>query len=275
MRRSGARLVEVGTTNRTRAADYAAAIGPETALLLKVHPSNFRVVGFTEGVTTKELAELGHAHGVAVMEDLGSGSFLDLRPYGLPHEPTAPDTVAAGADLVTFSGDKLLGGPQAGLVVGRLHLVDQLRRSPLNRALRVDKLTVAALEATLRLYEEPGAALARIPILRMLTEPEPVVRRRARRCLRGVPAATRAALGAAVVAARAQVGGGALPMAELPTAALALGSGAHPAVALDSRLRAGRPPVIGRIADGRLLLDCRTVADDEVPLVVAAVTALI
>jgi len=275
MARSGARLVEVGTTNRTRLADYAGAIGPETALLLKVHPSNYRVVGFTESVMTRELGELGRARGVPMMEDLGSGSFVDLRPWGFPYEPTAPETVAAGADLVTFSGDKLLGGPQAGLVVGKQALVERCRKNPLNRALRIDKLTLAALEATLRAYEEPERALREIPTLRMLTEPEAAARRRARRCLRGLPAAVREALGARVVADRAQVGGGALPTVELPTAALALGSPHHPAEALDARLRARRPPVIGRIADDRLLLDCRTIGDDEVALVVAAVKALV
>ncbi len=176
---------------------------------------------------------------------------------------------------MTFSGDKLLGGPQAGIVVGRRELVERLRKNPLNRALRIDKLTLAALEATLRAYEDPAAALREIPTLRMLTEPEAAVRRRARRCLRGLPAAVRTALAARIVADRAQVGGGALPTVELPTAALALGSAAHPAEALDARLRAGRPPVIGRIADDRLLLDCRSVADDEVALVVAAVRALV
>jgi L-seryl-tRNA(Ser) seleniumtransferase len=275
MTRSGARLVEVGTTNRTRAADYAAAIGPETALLLKVHPSNYRVIGFTETVATRELVELGRARGVPVMEDLGSGSLVDLRPWGFPYEPTAPETVAAGADLVTFSGDKLLGGPQAGIVVGRRVLVERLRKNPLNRALRIDKLTLAALEATLRAYEDPERARREIPTLRMLTEPEAGVRRRARRCLRGLSAAIRESLGARVVADRAQVGGGALPTMELPTSALALGSARHPAETLDARLRAGRPPVIGRIAADRLLLDCRTIGDDEVALVVAAVRALL
>jgi L-seryl-tRNA(Ser) seleniumtransferase len=274
MTRSGARLVEVGTTNRTRIADYAAAIGPDTALLLKVHPSNYRVVGFTETVSTRELAELGRDRSVPVMEDLGSGSLVDLAPWGLPHEPTAPETVAAGADLVTFSGDKLLGGPQAGIVVGRRALVERCRKNPLNRALRIDKLTLAALEATLRAYEDPGQARREIPTLRMLTEPEAVVRRRAQRCLRGLSAAVRQSLGARVVADRSQVGGGALPTVDLPTAALALGGRGHSADALDARLRAGQPPVIGRVADDRLLLDCRTIADDEVPLVIAAVRAL-
>ncbi|HEX2500768.1 MAG TPA: L-seryl-tRNA(Sec) selenium transferase [Methylomirabilota bacterium] len=273
--RSGARLVEVGTTNRTRVADYASAITPDTALLLKVHPSNYRVVGFTESVLTTELAELGQARGLPVLEDLGSGCFLDLRPWGLPREPTVPETVAAGADVVTFSGDKLLGGPQAGIVVGRRPLVERLRQNPLNRALRIDKLTLAALEATLRAYEDPATAPREIPTLRMLSEPAVAVRRRAARVLHRVPLAARSALGLAVVAGRSEVGGGALPLAELPTAVLALGAPAHPAAALDAKLRAGRPPVIGRIAEDRLLLDCRTVMDDEVSLLAAALTALV
>ncbi len=273
--RSGARLVEVGTTNRTRLADYAAAITAETGLLLKVHPSNYRVVGFTEGVTTAELSELGRARAIPVLEDLGSGCFVDLRPWGLPREPTVPETVAAGADLVTFSGDKLLGGPQAGIVVGRRPLLERLRANPLNRALRIDKLTLAALEATLRAYEDPVMAAREIPTLRMLSEPAAAVRRRASRVLRRVPAPTRAALGLGVVGDRSEVGGGALPLATLPTAALALGTAAHRTAALDARLRAGRPAVIGRIQADRLLLDCRTVMDDEVPLLAAALAALV
>jgi L-seryl-tRNA(Ser) seleniumtransferase len=274
MARSGARLVEVGTTNRTRLGDYAGAITPETALLLKVHPSNYRVMGFTESVGTAELAELGRARGVPVLEDLGSGSFLDLRPWGLPHEPTVPETVAAGADVVTFSGDKLLGGPQAGIVVGRLGLVERLRQNPLTRALRIDKLTLAALEATLACYEDPATAPREIPALRMLSEPAAAVRRRAGRVFRRVPPPARAALGLAIEASRSEVGGGALPMAELPTAVLAAGTSTHPAMALDARLRAARPPVIGRVAEDRLLLDCRTVMDAEVALLAAALTAL-
>ena len=274
MARSGARLVEIGTTNRTRLGDYRAAVTGDTALLLKVHPSNYRVVGFTEGVSTAELAGLGRERGIPVMEDLGSGCLVDLRPHGLPHEPTVPETIAAGADLVTFSGDKLLGGPQAGIVVGRRPLVERLARNPLNRALRIDKLTLAALEATLRAYDDPAAAAAELPTLRMLTEPAALVRRRARRVLQRVPAATRAALGLRLASDRSQVGGGALPLAELATAVLALGSADYPPAALDARLRTGRPPVIGRVAADRLLLDCRTVADDEVRLLAAAVAAL-
>jgi L-seryl-tRNA(Ser) seleniumtransferase len=273
--RSGARLVEVGTTNRTRLADYASAITAQTALLLKVHPSNYRVMGFTESVLTAELAELGRARGIPVLEDLGSGCFLDLRPWGLPREPTVPETIAAGADIVTFSGDKLLGGPQAGIVVGRRTLVERLRQNPLNRALRIDKLTLAALEATLRAYEDPTTVTRDIPTLRMLSQTATVVRRRARRVLGRVPPPARTALGLTIVADRSEVGGGALPLAALPTAALALGTPRHPATAVDARLRAGRPPVIGRIAADRLLLDCRTVMDDEVAPIAAALTALV
>ncbi|MEK7879952.1 MAG: L-seryl-tRNA(Sec) selenium transferase, partial [candidate division NC10 bacterium] len=223
LRRSGAQLREVGTTNRTHVRDYAEAIGPETALLLKVHPSNYRIVGFTAQVGSRELAELGHARGLPVMEDLGSGSLVDLRPYGFPHEPTVQETVASGVDLVSFSGDKLLGGPQAGIVVGRSDLVERLRKNPLNRALRIDKLTVAGLEATLHAYEA-GRALETIPTLRMLTEPVAAVRRRARRLFRKLSPKAQVTLGCALVEDRAQVGGGALPLAELPTGAVALGT---------------------------------------------------
>src|SRR5262249_47083995 len=250
---SGAILREVGTTNRTHLKDYAQAIGPETGLLLKVHTSNYRVVGFTAAVSSRELGELGRTRGVPVMEDLGSGCLVDLRRYGFPYEPTVPEVVAAGVDLVAFSGDKLLGGPQAGIVVGRAELVERLARNPLNRALRIDKFTIAALEATLYAYEA-GTALTTIPTLRMLTEPRPATRQRAR----GVPARMGAeaapALGAGVAGSSSQVGGGALPTVELPTAVVAIGTPARPAEALDQALRTGRPPVLGRVLDDRLLL---------------------
>ena len=273
MRRAGAVLREVGTTNRTHLKDYAAAIGPETGLLLKVHASNYRVVGFTASVSTAELVELGRARGVPVMEDLGSGCLVDLTRYGFPHEPTVPEVVAAGVDVVSFSGDKLLGGPQAGIVVGRGDLVERLARNPLNRALRIDKFTVAALEATLYAYEA-GDALTTIPTLAMLTEPLASIRARARRLLRRLPRDAAHALGAAIVESRSQVGGGALPTVELPTAALALGSAARPAQGLDEALRLARPPVLGRLADDRLLLDCRTIQAAEVPVLGAILTAL-
>jgi L-seryl-tRNA(Ser) seleniumtransferase len=249
--RSGARLVEVGTTNRTRAADYEQAIGPETAVLLRVHQSNFRVVGFTEQPRVEELASVARRHALPLVDDLGSGVL-----GALTDEPSARDALAAGADLVCFSGDKLLGGPQAGIVVGRADLVERLRRHPLQRALRADKLTIAALEGTLQLHLD---APERIPVLRMLREPAAAVRERAKRLA--------AAVGGTVEETVARVGGGALPLAELPSFACAVEE------ALVGPLRAGSPPVVGIVRDGRLLLDCRTLDDDEVDEVAAAVLA--
>ncbi len=242
---SGARMVEVGTTNRTRAVDYERAIGADTALLLRVHQSNFRIVGFTESPTTEDLARVAHAAGLWLVDDLGSGSLADAGD-----EPTAASSVAAGADLVCFSGDKLLGGPQAGIVVGRAELVERLRRHPLQRALRADKLTLAALEGTLALHEDPERAREEIPVLRMLDEPVERVRARAER-LAGL-------VGGEVEETVARVGGGALPLAELPSAACAVEE------ALAAPLRLGDPPVLGIVRDGRLLLDARTLAESEV-----------
>jgi L-seryl-tRNA(Ser) seleniumtransferase len=249
--RSGARLVEVGTTNRTRAADYERAIGPETALLLRVHQSNFRVVGFAELPRLAEVAAVAHRHEVPLVDDLGSGVLAEL-----PGEPSAKESLAAGADLVCFSGDKLLGGPQAGIAAGRAELVERLRRHPLQRALRADKLTLAALEGTLRLYLD---APSRIPVLRMLGEETAAVRARAER-LAGL-------VGGTVEETVARVGGGALPLAELPSFACAIEE------KLAARLRLGEPPVVGIVRDGRLLLDCRTLADDEIDEVAAAVSS--
>jgi L-seryl-tRNA(Ser) seleniumtransferase len=273
MARSGARMREVGTTNRTHLRDYADAIGPDTALILKVHPSNYRVIGFTAGVAARDLVSLARERGVAVMEDLGSGSLLDLRVFGLPHEPTVPEVVASGVDLVSFSGDKLLGGPQAGIILGRRDLVARLRQNPLNRTLRIDKLTLAALEATLYAYEA-GTARDSLPVLRMLTEPLASLHRRAAEVLALVPRAQVDRLGAEVREDRSQVGGGALPAAELPTAVIAIGTATWPAPALDARLRQGRPPVLGRITEDRLLLDCRTVLPAQVPELARALAGL-
>jgi L-seryl-tRNA(Ser) seleniumtransferase len=252
LNRSGARLVEVGTTNRTRAADYERAIGPETALLLRVHQSNFRVVGFTGLPTTAELAAVAARHDIPLVDDLGSGALLPLHD-----EPQARDALAAGADLVCFSGDKLLGGPQAGIVVGRADLVERLRRHPLQRALRADKLTLAALEGTLALYLDPERALREVPVLRMLNEPVPTVQARAAR-LAGLTGGT-------VEETVARVGGGALPLAELPSFACAVDE------SLAAPLRQGEPPIVGVVRDGRLLLDCRTLADAEVEEAAASV----
>jgi L-seryl-tRNA(Ser) seleniumtransferase len=252
--RSGARLVEVGTTNRTRAADYERAIGAETALLLRVHQSNFRVVGFTELPTTAELAAVAARHGLPLVDDLGSGALLPLHD-----EPQVRDALAAGADLVCFSGDKLLGGPQAGIVVGRAELVERLRRHPLQRALRADKLTLAALEGTLGLYLEPERALREVPVLRMLNEPAEAVHARADRLAELVDGEVEETV--------ARVGGGALPLAELPSFACSVEE------ALAAPLRQGEPPVIGVVRDGKLLLDCRTLGDDELDEVAAAVAS--
>jgi L-seryl-tRNA(Ser) seleniumtransferase len=272
MQKSGARLREVGTTNRTHLSDYLQAIGPDTALLLKVHTSNYRVVGFTAGVSSRELTELAHERGLVVMEDLGSGSLLDLARHGLGDEPTVPDVVAAGVDLVCFSGDKLLGGPQAGIVVGRRELLTRLQKNPLNRALRVDKLTLAALEATLGAYET-GDALGAIPTLRMLTEPIRTIRARARRLLAALGPDLRRRLAASPLESTSRVGGGALPTVELPTLAVAVGADAAHTRALDEALRRGMPPVIGRVADDRLLLDCRTVLPGQVRGLAAALAS--
>jgi L-seryl-tRNA(Ser) seleniumtransferase len=249
--RSGARLREVGTTNRTRAADYERAIGPETAVLLRVHQSNFRVVGFTEQPTVRDLAHVADRHNLPLVDDLGSGVLVEL-----PGEPSAEEALAAGADLVTFSGDKLLGGPQAGIVVGRSDLVERLRRHPLQRALRADKLTIAALEGTLALYLE---APERIPVLRMLRETADDVRTRASRLAELVDGTLEETV--------ARVGGGALPLAEIPSFACAVEE------SLAAPLRAGEPPVVGIVRDGRLLLDCRTLTDAEVEEVATAVRA--
>ena len=272
MLRSGALLREVGATNRTHLRDYAEAIAPTTALLLKVHTSNYRVVGFTADVSSRELVELGRERGVPVMEDLGSGSLIDLRPWGFPYEPTVPEVVTSGVDLVSFSGDKLLGGPQAGIVVGKRAVVSRLKKNPWNRALRIDKFTIAALEATLMAYES-GAARDAVPTLRLLTEPLAAVVARARRVLRGLGPETATRLAARVEESRAQVGGGALPTVELPTAGVALGATDAAARALDAALRTGDPPVVGRLVDDRLFLDCRTVLPAQVPALVKTLAA--
>jgi len=271
MRKSGALLREVGSTNKTKAADYRDAIGPQTALLMRVHTSNFRVIGFTATVELSELVAIGRASGIPVVDDLGSGCLVDLTPYGLPGEPTVQDAVAAGAALVTFSGDKLLGAPQAGMIVGRRDLIDCIRKNPLHRAMRIDKLTLAGLEATLRLYLDGERGRVRIPALRMIATPVDVVRRRARAVLRRLAPETRAAWRALVVPSTCQVGGGALPVEPLPSSALALGGPDLPAHRLEEALRRSPLAVIGRMQEGRLLLDLRTVEDSDIKALAAAV----
>jgi L-seryl-tRNA(Ser) seleniumtransferase len=249
---SGARLVEVGTTNRTRASDYEAAVGPDTALLVRVHQSNFRTVGFSERPETSELAAVARRHQLPLLDDLGSGSLVALAD-----EPLARDVLAAGADLVAFSGDKLLGGPQAGILCGNAELIGRLRRHPLQRALRPDKLALAALEGTLLLYLDPARALEDVPVLRMLHEPLDRVRARAEELAR--------LTGGEVVESVGRMGGGALPLHDFPSAACALEE------ELAAALRSAPTPVVALVRDGRTLLDCRTIAVDEVPEVAEAV----
>jgi L-seryl-tRNA(Ser) seleniumtransferase len=264
MRQSGARLVEVGTTNRTRRSDYESALTPETGVLMKVHRSNFALVGFTEEVEVAALAALGRARGVPVVVDLGSGALVPLEGPGLTAEPTVPATVAAGADVVAFSGDKLLGGPQAGLIVGRAALIARIRQHPLCRALRIDKLTVAALEATLELYRD-GCAEA-IPTYRMLTCPASQLEARAHRLHALLE---RHAVPARVSPTSGQVGGGAMPLGELPSFACIL-TLERPAAFLEC-LRKVAVPVIGRISDGAVVLDVRCLAEEDLASVADAV----
>jgi L-seryl-tRNA(Ser) seleniumtransferase len=260
MARAGCRLIEVGTTNRTHLKDYEAAIGPETAAIMKVHPSNYAVQGFTKTVSAAELVPLAHSRGIPVIEDLGSGTLVDLETWGLPHEPTAREAIEAGIDVVTFSGDKLLGGPQAGLLVGKKAFIERIAKNPLKRALRLDKVRIAALEATLRLYADPERLVQRVPTIRALARPALDVRALAERLLPAFATAIGAGFQADIQPVRGQIGSGALPVDLLPSFALAArGKG------LDRLAEAMRKlpiPVIGRIEDGALLLDLRTL-DDE------------
>ena len=264
---SGAELREVGTTNKTRLSDYAQAVDEDTAVLLKSHASNFRIVGFTSAPDRAELAQLARAQDVILMEDLGSGVLIDLAPWGLADEPVVRDILRAGVDLVMFSGDKLLGGPQAGIIAGRADIVARLRTHPLMRAVRIDKLSLAALEATLRLYLPPNDPMARVPVLQMLAAPLAQLRARAEAIVEAVGGHWPG--GIEVVETRARVGAGAMPEQDIPSFGVALTRDGQSAETLAGLLRAARTPVIGRIRKDRVLLDMRGMTEDEAPALIA------
>jgi len=274
MRKSGAKMVEVGTTNKTHLYDYEEKIGPETGLLLKVHRSNFQIVGFTEDVDTPSLVSLGRRHGIPVMEDLGSGCLIDLGRYGISKEPTAQEVLLQGIDIVTFSGDKLLGGPQAGIILGGKHLVKEIRNNQLSRALRIDKLTLLALEETLRIYRDERKALEEIPTLRMICQDHRTLRNKARRLIRLVNTRESQNYSITVTQGFSRIGGGALPSQELPTSLLTLTPKKMSAHDLEEWLRSYDPPIIARVERDTVLLDVRTIQENEFKVVAVALDKL-
>ena len=274
MRQSGCLLKEVGTTNKTKLSDYEQSISQETRLFLTAHTSNYRIMGFTEKVYLKDLVELGRKLNIPVMKDLGSGNFVDLTSYGLEDEPTVIETIASGVDVVTFSGDKLLGGPQAGIIVGKKHYLDAIKRNPLLRAIRVDKFTLAALEVTLREYLDPEKALQSIPVLKMLTATQEELKKKATTLFRHIKRRVKDAYEISVEEDFSQAGGGALPLQQLPTRVVTLIPRAFPVSELEKRLRGYQPPIIARISRERLLIDVRTVFRKEFPVIVNALESV-
>lgn len=266
MKRSGAILKEIGTTNRTHLNDYKSGITTQTALLLKVHRSNFRILGFTSEVTLKELVDLGREYHLPVMNDLGSGCFIDLSHYGLEKEPTVQESIKTGVDIVTFSGDKLLGGPQAGIIVGKKQFIDLMKINPLCRALRIDKLTLSALESTLLLYLDEKKAINEIPVLRMLTIDRKKLMERARRLIKRLPEKIKREAKINLREDTSEVGGGALPLQELKTIVVTIKPLSISISKFEENLRLGDPPIISRISKDELILDMRTIFDDEIPL---------
>ncbi len=274
MRKSGSRMVEVGTTNKTHLRDYEEVIGPETALLLKVHTSNFQVVGFTHEVPLSELVGLGKRYGIPVMEDLGSGCIVDFSNYGLIKEPMVQETLAQGADLVTFSGDKLLGGPQAGIILGRKDLVEAIRKNQLTRVLRIDKLTLCALEETLKLYRDERVAVKEIPTLRMICQPYRLLVKKAERLLKLIGRLQTENFALDLADGNSRVGGGALPLLELPSRLLCMVPEKLSSQFMEIWLRSYNPPVVARLEKEKVLLDMRTIQERELNTVAQAVKDL-
>ena len=274
MRKSGAKMVEVGTTNKTHLRDYEEVIGPDTALLLKVHTSNFQVIGFTEEVPTPELVNLGRKYSIPVMEDLGSGCFVDFSRYGLNKEPMVQEVLADGADLVTFSGDKLLGGPQAGVILGQANLVEAIRKNQLNRALRIDKLTLLAMEETLRLYRDEGTAIREIPTLKMICQPYKRMKTKAEKLLKITGSLKSPNFDLHLSEGESKVGGGALPLLVIPTCLLRIIPKKLSAHAIEAWFRSYDPPIIGRVEKEHVLFDVRTIQNRELKTVAQAIGAL-
>ncbi|MFC1884363.1 L-seryl-tRNA(Sec) selenium transferase [Thermodesulfobacteriota bacterium] len=274
MRKSGANMVEVGTTNKTHLRDYEAAIGPDTSLLLKVHTSNYQILGFTEEVPLADLVNLGRKHGIPVMEDLGSGSFLDFSEYGLTKEPTVQEALQAGSDLITFSGDKLLGGPQAGIILGRKDLVEAIKSNQFARALRIDKLTLLALEETLRLYRDETSAIKEIPTLNMICQPYKELAKKAHKLKKMLGEPPNRHFSVELMDGSSRVGGGALPAQELPTKLLCLVPHSLTSHFIESWLRSYDPPVITRIEKERIILDVRTIPDRDLKTAAQAIKDL-
>lgn len=274
MTKSNSILREVGTTNRTRLTDYEKAIGPNTGVILKVHTSNYRIVGFTEEAELLPLVALGKHYNIPVFDDLGSGCLLDLDRYGLQHEPTVREALATDVDVVTFSGDKLLGGPQAGIIVGKADILTKIKKNPLNRALRIDKFTLAALEATLMSYLIPETAVQTLRPLKSLTEPAGNVKKRARKLIQKLRRANFPSLTFELMEEKAAAGGGSLPMQEIPTTVVAVKSKIMSSARMEIKLRQAAVPVIVRVTEDRILLDLRTLAEEEFNFVTEALKGL-
>ncbi|MBW2180958.1 MAG: L-seryl-tRNA(Sec) selenium transferase, partial [Deltaproteobacteria bacterium] len=271
MLKSGAILKEIGTTNRTHLKDYVNAIENDTGLLLKVHTSNYSLVGFTANVSLKELVGLGEKYHIPVMEDLGSGTFIDFSKYGLQKEPTVQESVDSGADVITFSGDKLLGGPQAGIIVGKKEFLDNIKKNPLTRALRIDKLTLAALESTLSLYRDPETAIHHIPTLNMLLCPLAQIQKKVKRLEKMLKNLNVQDMSISVVDLSSKAGGGSLPLLNLPSKGIEVTIQKMTANAIEKHMRSNMPPVIGRIENDAFIMDLRTVQDDELEMIASAI----